>query len=308
MGYIFNFHDAASYDHWFNNRKNKLTSSIEIQLMIDMLRPLKRESVLDIGCGTGASLLPLIEMDLDTTGIDPSPYMLDIAYKKVKNRANLYRGVAEDLPFEDNSFNYACLFTSLEFVDDPRKALEEACRVAKDRIFIGVLNRYAIKGIKRRLKGIFTETIYNKARFFSIWEIKQLVRSTLGDVPVSWRTVCQLPSGNGKFAGRLEKSKLIQRFPFGAFVGIVIALVPRFRTRPLTLKYRSQSALNPLTEYVGSMRFGDSLPDNLPGLFYQNFQQAADLDFMSMIHLLSGNRPLSEILHIHETKDDKPPA
>jgi ubiquinone/menaquinone biosynthesis C-methylase UbiE len=261
MGYIFDFHDAAAYDHWFRNRRNKQTSGLELQLMMDMLRPLKRESVLDIGCGTGESLLPLIEMGLDATGIDPSPYMLDIAYKKIQHRANLYRGFAEDLPFDDNSFNYACLFTTLEFVNDPKKAVEEACRVAKDRIFIGALNRYAITGIERRLKGIFTETIYNKARFFSVWELKQMIRSTMGDVPFSWRTICRLPGGNGKLASRFEKSKLIQRSPFGAFLGIVVALVPRFRTRPLTIRYRSESAAKPVTGYVGSMQSHDSLFD-----------------------------------------------
>ena len=84
-----------------------------------------------------------------------------------------------------------------------------------------------------------------------------MIRETMGNVPISWRTVCQLPSGNGKLANRFEKSKIIQRFPFGAFAGVVIALVPRFRTRPLTLKYQSKSAANPLTGYVGSleMRF-----------------------------------------------------
>jgi ubiquinone/menaquinone biosynthesis C-methylase UbiE len=41
------------------------------------------------------------------------------------------------LPFDDNSFNHACLFTSLEFVDDPKKALAEAFRVAKDGCLSG---------------------------------------------------------------------------------------------------------------------------------------------------------------------------
>jgi SAM-dependent methyltransferase len=308
MGYIFDFHDAAAYDQWFCNRRNKLTSSLEIQLMLDMLRPLKRESVLDIGCGTGASLLPLIDMHLDTTGIDPSPYMLDIAYKNVNNRANLYRGFAEDLPFEDNSFNYACLFTTLEFVDDPKKAVEEACRVAKDRIFIGVLNRYAIKGIERRLKGIFTETIYNKARFFSVWELKQIVRSTMGNVPFSWRTVCQLPGGTGKLANRFEKSKLVQRFPFGAFAGIVIALVPRFRTRPLTLRYRSKSAANPITGYVGSMRSNTSLYSNVIRLFDDRHARQSPADIIRMLHFLSGNQQLAPIGKFRKRPVDRPAA
>lgn len=295
MGYIFDFHDATAYDEWFKTRQNKAILSLEIQLMLDMLRPLKRESVLDIGCGTGASLLPLIEMDLDATGLDPSPYMLDIAYKNVKNHANLYRGFAEDLPFEDNSFNYACLFTTLEFVDNPKKALEEASRVAKDRIFIGVLNRYALKGIERRLKGIFTETIYNKAQFFSVWELKQLIRTTLGDMPISWRTVCQLPAGPGKFTSRIERSKLVQRFPFGAFVGIVIALVPRFKTRPLTLEYRSKSATNPLTGYVGSTRLNRTFLNGNPRNRRRNdIQTRSGPDHTNRIHLSSGKKHLTE--------------
>ncbi len=253
MGYIFDFHDATAYEKWFNTRQHQFVASLEIQLMLDMLKPLHTDTVLDIGCGTGASLLPLVEEGIDTTGLDPSPYMLDIAYKNVKDKADLYRGFGEDLPFDDNSFNHALLFTTLEFVDDPKKALQEACRVAKDRIFIGVLNRYAIKGIERRLKGIFSETIYNKARFFSIWELKQYIRTILGDVPVSWRTVCQFPTPSNKFTSKLEKSKLIQRFPFGAFVGIVITLMPRFRTRPMTLKYSAKSKSRPITGYVGTM-------------------------------------------------------
>jgi SAM-dependent methyltransferase len=254
MGYIFNFQDAVAYDKWFEGGNNRSLANLEVQLMLNMLKPLRTESVLDIGCGTGGSLLALLATGLEATGIDPSPYVLDIAATKVKNRADLYRGFAEDLPFDDNSFNHACFFSTLEFVDNPRRAIQEAGRVAKDRIFIGVLNRYAIKGIERRFKGIFTETIYNKARFFSIWELKQLIRETVGDVPMSWRTVCVFPTASSRLTHRLEQSRLIQRFPFGAFVGVVITLVPRFRTRPLTLKHDAKSPARPVRGFAGSTR------------------------------------------------------
>jgi SAM-dependent methyltransferase len=166
MGYIFDFHDAKRYDQWIVKRKNRFAADLESRLMLGMLDPIAGESVLDIGCGTGASIAPLLEKDLDVTGIDPSPYMLDILSKTVGNHVSLYRGIAEDLPFDDNSFNHACLFTCLEFVDDPKKALAEAFRVAKDRVFIGFLNRYALTGIGRRVQGIFTPTIYNRGQLF----------------------------------------------------------------------------------------------------------------------------------------------
>jgi SAM-dependent methyltransferase len=239
MGHVFNFNEAIAYEQWFNKPQTKKAFELEIQLMRNLLQPMRGETMLDIGCGTGTCLGAMLDMGLRVTGLDPSTYMLDIALEKIGNRADLYRGYAEDLPFDDNSFSYASLITTLEFVDDPLKALEEAFRVAKDRVFIGVLNRYAIKGIQRRVKGIFTPTIFNHARFFSVWELTLIIRGLLGNTPVSWRTVCQLPANSGNFVNSLEHSKIIQRFPFGAFVGIVVTLVPRFKTRPLTMRYQA---------------------------------------------------------------------
>jgi SAM-dependent methyltransferase len=244
MGYIFDFHDAKRYDRWFSDRKNSLAADLESRLMLGMLDPVSGESVLDIGCGTGASTLPLLAKGLDVTGIDPSPYMLDILSAKLGDRVSLYRGIAEDLPFDDNSFNHACLFTSLEFVDDPKKALAEAFRVAKDRVFIGFLNRYALTGIGRRVQGIFSPTIYNRATFFSVWEIKSMVRKLMGPVPVCWRTVCQFPGPWGSWMNQIEGSGLVQRFPFGTFAGMTVTLVPRFRTRPLAIRYQPKKVGN----------------------------------------------------------------
>jgi len=205
--------------------------------MLEMLKPVRGDSVIHIGCGTGANLLSFVDMGLQVTGLDPSPYMLDVAAKNLGNRVDFHRGFAEDLPFDDNSFNYACLVTTLEFVENPQKAFEEACRITKDKIFIGVLNRYAIKGIQRRIKGMFIKTVYNRAKFFSVWELKQIIRTVLGDVPISWRTTCQLPVMHGNIASRIEGLSLLQRCPFGAFAGMVVTLVPRYKTRTLPLRY-----------------------------------------------------------------------
>jgi hypothetical protein len=109
------------------------------------------------------------------------------------------------------------------------------------------LNRYAFKGIERRLKGIFSRTIYNHAKFFSIWELKQMLQSVAGDIPIDWRTLYQLPSISGRLTQNLEQSSFVQKFPFGAFMGIVATLVPRFRTKPLTVRYRTKSPTGALT-------------------------------------------------------------
>jgi SAM-dependent methyltransferase len=237
MGHVFDFQDACAYAQWVSEHRNQWAAALECELMLNLLKPNRGESVLNIGCGTGASTLPLLKLGLNVTGIDPSPYMLDIAGKALGQRVDLYRGFAEDLPFDDNSFNHAAFFISMEFVEDPARAMAEACRVAKDRVFIGFINRYAIKGVQLRVEGLFSASIYNQARFFSVWELKHLARRTAGPLPVSWRTVCQLPNASSRVMRYIEKSHLAQRCPFGTFGGMVLSLVPRLRTRPLALSY-----------------------------------------------------------------------
>ncbi len=240
MGYVFDFKSARQYDKWYQNPKNRFIADLEDQLLLRLLEPVRGERVLDIGCGTGRHLLIFLEKGLDVTGLDASPYMLDIARKKLGHRADLHRGLAEDLPFEDNSFNIATLITTLEFVDDAQKALEEACRVAKDRIFLGVLNRYAIKGIERRIKGIFSKSTYNRARFFSIWELKRHVRQILGKTPLRRGTVHHLPASLRKYTEHVERCSLVQKCPFGSFIGMAVTLVPRYRTQNIPIDYVHQ--------------------------------------------------------------------
>lgn len=240
MGYVFDFKTAREYDNWYQNPRNRFVADLEDQLMLRLLRPVRGERVLDIGCGTGRHLLMFLDTGLDITGLDPSPYMLDIAREKLGHRAELYQGLAEDLPFEDNRFDIATLITTLEFADDYQKALQEICRVAKSRIFLGVLNRYAIKGIERRIKGIFVNSAYNRARFFSIWELKRRIRQVVGKTPLKWGTVLQLPASFRKYTHHLERWPLVHRCPFGCFIGMVVTLVPRYRTSNIPIGYVSQ--------------------------------------------------------------------
>ncbi len=240
MGYVFDFKDASAYEKWFYSPGNRITADREARLIFDMLKPIRGRALLDIGCGTGARLAGFVEKGLDVSGLDPSPYMLDIAREKFKNRVEFFRNFGESLPFEDNSFHYATLITTLEYVDDPGKVIEEACRVTKDKIFIGIYNRYALKCIERRVKALFSDSIYRHARFYSVWEIKQIIQKVIGNVSVTWKTICWFPGSFEKYMLRMEDAFIMQKIPFGAFAGIVIMPVPRFRTTPLALKYKTK--------------------------------------------------------------------
>jgi len=81
-------------------------------------------SVLDLGSGTGAAFDQLL--NYETTAIDPDKKMLEL-----NTFENKVLGSAENLPFEDNSFdNVFCSFVWRN-VSDTNKALKEVHRVLK---------------------------------------------------------------------------------------------------------------------------------------------------------------------------------
>ncbi len=85
---------------------------------------LTKNSVLDLGSGTGAAYEQLI--NFETTAIDPDKKMLEL------NRfENKVLGSAENIPFEDNSFdNVFCSFVWRNVLDT-NKALHEVYRVLR---------------------------------------------------------------------------------------------------------------------------------------------------------------------------------
>lgn len=242
MGYVFDFKDALHYERWLADDKNRRVLGLETALMLSMLKPVCGQRLLDIGCGTGVSIKPFLGKGIELTGLDPSPYMLDIARVNLGHRVDLHRGYAEDLPFDDNAFHHACLFLTLEFCDDPVAAIGEACRVAKDRVFIGILNKYSLTIVQYRLNSLFTESVYRRARFFGIGQTRRMVYSQVGRVPFTWRTVLQLPATPRGRLYRMEANRFVQRSPFGAFAAMVTVPMPRLKAIPLALKSRVNHA------------------------------------------------------------------
>lgn len=89
--------------------------------------------VLEVGIGTGKNI-PYYPDNVELTGIDFSPKMVEIARKKAKNKSNIeiLEMDAEDLNFNPNSFDTvitSCVFCS---VPNPVKGLKEIRRVCKN--------------------------------------------------------------------------------------------------------------------------------------------------------------------------------
>ncbi len=90
--------------------------------------------VLEIGCGTGASFPYYRDAVSELIATDPDPYMLERARKRaaaVGRPIEIQQAPAEDLPFEDESFDTVVSVWVMCHARDPAKALSEVKRVLK---------------------------------------------------------------------------------------------------------------------------------------------------------------------------------
>jgi len=90
--------------------------------------------VLEIGAGTGHSF-PYYEKAREVVATEPDPFMLAQARKRLEElgltHVELHQHVAEDLPFDDASFDHVVSVLVLCTVQDARSALSEVRRVLK---------------------------------------------------------------------------------------------------------------------------------------------------------------------------------
>ena len=83
---------------------------------------------LDVGCGPGAALEHAAAKGAQVAGVDPSPSMVDRAFKRVP-KADVRVGSAEELPFPDNHFTVVANVASFHHWANRDAGLREILRV-----------------------------------------------------------------------------------------------------------------------------------------------------------------------------------
>lgn len=118
------------------------------------------DSAVDLCCGTCDWSIALAEASETghVMGLDFSAGMLEVGRRKVESRnlqdrISLVEGNAMELPFGDNSFDYATIGFGLRNVPDPVRVLNEMKRVVKPGGMVVCLE--LSKPMKQPFKGIY---------------------------------------------------------------------------------------------------------------------------------------------------------
>jgi SAM-dependent methyltransferase len=90
--------------------------------------------LLDVGCGLGMQAARLALRGWETYGVDASESMLQLGRFKfpvVRNRVQMARGIAESLPFADNTFDLVMCQGAMDHFADRHRFVQEVARVLK---------------------------------------------------------------------------------------------------------------------------------------------------------------------------------
>lgn len=153
------------YDAWYD--KNKFAYLSELEALRKVLPP--EGKGLEIGVGTGRFARSL----RIRAGVDPSKNMIKIARQR---GIDAQVALGEDLPFEEESFNYVAIIITICFVKDPQRVLKETKRVLKKngRVVIAIVDKNSFLGkFYQKKKSLF----YKEANFFSVKELTGQLRA-----------------------------------------------------------------------------------------------------------------------------------
>ena len=168
--------DARAYDDWFETHKSLYASELEA---IRSLMPGTGRGI-EIGVGTGRFAGPLgIKI-----GIEPSPAMRAIARERGIDAIN---GVAEKLPVESETFDYALFVTTLCFLESLHQAFSEVFKILKPNgiVVIGFIEKESALG--KLYQGRKADSqYYGEASFHTVAEvIRVLELPGFGDLSFS---------------------------------------------------------------------------------------------------------------------------
>jgi len=170
---------TSTYESWYEGKYRRADLQ-EKKVLREALDWTSTSSLLEVGCGTAHFTRWFEEVGIESYGVDLSPFMLTEA-RRLWNDAKIVRGESSSLPVKDKFVDTVALITCIEWMPNPELVLAEAKRVARRSIILGLMNAWSLPTIRRRIQVAFgINPFYKKARFYSIRDMKSMVKRVLG--------------------------------------------------------------------------------------------------------------------------------
>jgi ubiquinone/menaquinone biosynthesis C-methylase UbiE len=111
--------------------RDVLQARLEVPAVVRLLGPARGLRVLEVGCGSGNALEPLVRLlrPARLVGLDVDPSALARAGARSPGGAELVEGDVRRMPFPAASFDAVVDFGTVYHVADPERALAEIARV-----------------------------------------------------------------------------------------------------------------------------------------------------------------------------------
>ena len=111
------------------------------------------KKVLEIGCGIGMDGIEFAKAGAYYTGVDLSDQSISLCKKHFElfsQTGNIINTDAENLPFDDNTFDLVYSWGVLHHIPDMQKSINEVYRVLKPggKIIIMIYNKYSLVGLQ----------------------------------------------------------------------------------------------------------------------------------------------------------------
>jgi SAM-dependent methyltransferase len=119
--------DEVEGSHWWFVGRRAILEEFLRQIIQNPKSKIKNPKILDVGCGTGANLEMLSQFGA-AEGVDVSDDALEFCLRK---GLNAQKGLAETLPFADDTFDLTTALDVVEHLDDDVAGLKELYRVTK---------------------------------------------------------------------------------------------------------------------------------------------------------------------------------
>jgi len=119
--------DEVEGSHWWFVGRRAILESFLSSIVSRLTSPDSRLTILDVGCGTGANIEMLSQYG-DAEGVDVSDEALEFCRLK---GLKVQKGLAETLPYDDESFELTTALDVIEHLDDDVAGLKEMFRVTK---------------------------------------------------------------------------------------------------------------------------------------------------------------------------------